>query len=252
MRFVARNRVFNQQRSGPVKIVGVMGAGDAGAMMVRELQNNPQLKMYVVAFFDDDLSKHGMRLHGVTVAGGREQIPTAVKRLRLGPGHHRHAHRAPARRSAKWSTSARRRRCRPRSCPACTSCIGGRVSVNQLRDVNIEDLLRREPVETDTAAVGALLRGRRVLVTGGGGSIGRELCRQILRCEPAELILLGHGENSIFEIHHELRLRAAGPRAIKVTPLIADIRFAERVDAPLPPATGRRSSSTPPPTSTCR
>ena len=84
-----------------------------------------------------------------------------------------------------------------------TNILSGKVSVSQIREVAIEDLLRREPVQIDSAAVDALVRGRRVLVTGGGGSIGSELCRQIVRARPSSLILLGHGENSIFEIHHE-------------------------------------------------
>ena len=94
---------------------------------------------------------------------------------------------------------------RARIIPGIYELLSGAASIGQLRDVQIEDLLRREPVHTDTAQIAALIRGRRVLVTGAGGSIGSELCRQIVRCEPAELIILGHGENSIFEIANELR-----------------------------------------------
>jgi FlaA1/EpsC-like NDP-sugar epimerase len=138
--------------------------------------------------------------------------------------------------------------------PGMYELLGGRVSINQLRDVQIEDLLRREPVHTDTAQVGALLRDRRVLVTGAGGSIGSELCRQIARCAPAELILLGHGENSIFEIYNELSrgAREKGRRGegekgygersrnlqsaicnlqSAVHPVIADIRDTDRLRA---------------------
>ena len=112
--------------------------------------------------------------------------------------------------------------------------------------MQIEDLLRREPVHTDTAQVTALIRGRRVLVTGAGGSIGSELCRQIVRCEPAELIILGHGENSIFDIHNELKnglpiegsmsnVQPAGfqrpPSTFNLQPVIADIRDADRLAA---------------------
>ena len=93
----------------------------------------------------------------------------------------------------------------------------------------IEDLLRRQPVQSDMAAVRRLIFGRRILVTGGGGSIGSELCRQLLRCQPAELIILGHGENSVFEIYQELcPMEIDGPL---LTPVIADIRFPERIHA---------------------
>ena len=99
---------------------------------------------------------------------------------------------------------------RARIIPGMYELLSGAASIGQLRDVQIEDLLRREPVHTDTAQIAALIHGKRVLVTGAGGSIGSELCRQIVRCEPAELIILGHGENSIFDIHNELRRLETG------------------------------------------
>jgi len=99
--------------------------------------------------------------------------------------------------------------------------------VSQLRNVQIEDLLRRPPVQTDISAVHNLLQGKRVMVTGGGGSIGSELCRQILRAHPAELIILGHGENSVFTIEQELRRLL--PSTTKLSVVIADIRFVERI-----------------------
>ena len=102
--------------------------------------------------------------------------------------------------------------------PGLYELLGGTVSVNQLRNVEIEDLLRREPIQTDLEAVRRLLRGKRVLVTGGGGSIGSELCRQVLRCEPAQLVVLGHGENSVFEIYNELRRLWPGDAAGENSP----------------------------------
>jgi FlaA1/EpsC-like NDP-sugar epimerase len=133
--------------------------------------------------------------------------------------------------------------------PGIYELLGGTVRVNQLRDVEIEDLLRREPVQTDIAAVKELIQGKRVLITGSGGSIGRELCRQVFRCGPAELILLGHGENSIFAIHNELNQlgHSLSPAANghksngtastlyssiklpRLVPVIADIRFLDRL-----------------------
>lgn len=115
--------------------------------------------------------------------------------------------------------------------PGLYELLDGSVHISQVREISIEDLLRREPIQTDIAAVTELLAGKHVLVTGGGGSIGGELCRQILRSRPAELLLLGHGENSIFEMHNELMLenqRLFGS-SVQLTPLIADIRFADRI-----------------------
>jgi len=106
--------------------------------------------------------------------------------------------------------------------------IGGKVNVSRLREVEITDLLRREPVRTDDELVGASLGGKRVLVTGAGGSIGRELCRQIARWGPDELVLLGHGENSIFEALLELQQDYP---ALKLRPVIADVRDLPRLQA---------------------
>ena len=224
-----------------------MGAGDAGAMIVRELRNNPHLGLEPVGFLDDDLGKHDVNIHGVPVLGDRHAIPEMVAGYKVSqviiamptaPG-------AEIRDIMRICGEAG---VQARIIPGIYELLDGSVSVNQLREVRIEDLLRREPVRTDISAVSGMLRGKRVLVTGAGGSIGSEFCRQILRCEPAELVLVGHGENSIFEIHNELsRLESANQRisepanqqpastlhapASRITPVIADIRFADRIRA---------------------
>lgn len=204
----------------------IMGAGSAGSMMVRELRENPQVGMEVVGFIDDDPLKKDLQIHGVPVLGNHLDIPRLVQE---------HSIRqviiamptAPGKAIRKIVEICERVGVQTKSIPGIYELLDGRVRVTQLRDVQIEDLLRRQPVRTDIAAVASLLRGRRVLVTGGGGSIGSELCRQVLRCEPAELIILGHGENSVFVIESELR--QAVPAGTKLTPVIADIRFAERI-----------------------
>lgn len=207
----------------------IMGAGDAGSMIARELQQSAYLSMHPVGFIDDDPRKKGVHIYGVPVLGNRDDIPHLVS-----------AHRvtqviiampaAPGKVIREIVDICEQAQVATKTIPGIHELLDGAVSVNQLRDVDIEDLLRRQPVQTDTTAVQALLRGKRVLVTGGGGSIGSELCRQVLQGEPAELILLGHGENSIFAIYHELR-RLWPETPVKITPVIADIRLGGRIQS---------------------
>ena len=110
--------------------------------------------------------------------------------------------------------------------PGIYELIGGQVNVSRLREVEISDLLRREPAKVDDALVGTSFRDKRVLVTGAGGSIGREICRQVARWNPAELVILGHGENSIFETLLELQEDFPG---LTLHPVIADIRDQPRI-----------------------
>lgn len=212
-----------------IEHVLIVGAGEAGVLVLRELQANPQAGLVPVGFIDDDPQKHGALIHRTRVLGGRESIPQWVRE--------RHADQVII---AMPSASGQEVRAivdiceaagvRARIIPGMYELLDGSVTINQLRDVQIEDLLRRAPVQTDTSAVDELLRGKRVLVTGGGGSIGSELCRQILRCDPARLIILGHGENSVFEIVEELRTAfpQLGP---KLVPVIAGTRFPARIRA---------------------
>ena len=116
---------------------------------------------------------------------------------------------------------------RMKTLPGVYELVDGKVSVKQLRDIQIEDLLGREPVDLDLDQIGAYLAGQTVLVTGAGGSIGSEICRQITRFKPKAIILLGHGENSIFEIEQELKRRHPGQRTVAV---IADVRDEHRID----------------------
>ncbi len=220
----------------PTRVL-IVGAGDAGAMMVREIQSNAALGYTIVGLVDDDPAKRKFRLNGLPVLGNRSEIPALIGKYGVD-----HVIIAMPTASGKDLRDIVRiceeAGVTPLTIPGIYELIDGRVSLNQLRNVEIEDLLRREPVQTDFGAVRELLGGKRVLVTGGGGSIGSELCRQILRCQPSELILLGHGENSIFEIHNELLREvnrhsradgSAGRTHTRVRAVIADIRFEERV-----------------------
>lgn len=230
MAHYAQRRNYND---GDIPTI-IAGAGDAGAMIVRELQHHSQLRVQLVGFVDDDKHKQGNRIHGVPVLGGTVNIPELVRRLGVQqviialPG-------APGKAIRTILDLCESAGVKTQIVPAIYQLLDGKVSVSQLREVQIEDLLRREPIQTDIAAVRTLIRGRRVLITGGGGSIGSELCRQIIRCHPAELVILGHGENSVFEIHGELEryLAASGDDRppVKLMPVIADIRFPERIQS---------------------
>ncbi len=235
MRYSVRLAQRLQQRvrpNGKGRRVLVIGAGAAGIMMVREMRNNPQLGLYPVAFVDDNPEKQGMRIQGLTVIGGHQDIPTFVREQNADL-----IIIAITRASGKVVREiveiCRKTGVETKTVPGVYELLDGTVSISQLRNVKVEDLLRRAPVQAGWGKVDELLQGRRVLVTGAGGSIGAELCRQILTLKPAELVLLGHGENSIFSIENELRRRLkthpAEAQAVQVRSVIADIRDPHRM-----------------------
>jgi FlaA1/EpsC-like NDP-sugar epimerase len=203
----------------------VVGAGDAGSMVVREILRNPQLRLRPVAFVDDDREKLKKEIHGVRVAGMLSQLASVVEHTRAQeviiavPT-------APGPVVRRVADICRLQGIPFRTMPGIYELLGGKVSVNRLREVDISDLLRREPASIDDEAVGRTLAGKRVLVTGAGGSIGLELCRQVSRWKPVELILLGHGENSIFDGLLELQ---EGNGGLPLHPVIADIRDPNRM-----------------------
>jgi len=212
---------------GIAQRVLIVGAGDAGVLVVRELQKNLQLNLVPVGFLDDDPGKQNHVISGVPVVGTLTDLPKALVR------HHVDEvliaiPSAPGRVVRLVADFCRQKGVPFRTMPGIYELIGGKVSVSRLREVDITDLLRREPTRIDTELVGASLNGRVVLVTGAGGSIGRELCRQIARWGPAELLLLGHGENSIFESWMELK--DSFP-SLPLRPIIADVRERLRLEA---------------------
>jgi len=203
----------------------IIGAGDAGALVVRELQRNPQLGLHPVGYLDDDLAKQRHQIHGVPVVGKLTDLRRTLE--------HRSVNEviiaipSAGGKVVRLVTDVCRLKGIPfRTMPGLFELIGGKVSVNRLREVDIADLLRREPAQFQDQLVGAALTGKRVLVTGAGGSIGFEICRQIARWGPQMLILLGHGENSIFEAM--LELREDFP-SLPFQLVIADIRDKPRI-----------------------
>ena len=207
------------------KWVLVVGAGDAGAMVVRELLKNPQLNMKPIGFLDDDPSKQNSKIHGVPVLATLDEIERIFKV--------RHVDEviiaipsASGEVLRKIATQCRQRNIPFRTMPGLYELIGGAVSVSRLREVDISDLLRREQVKMDTSALGEVLENKIVMVTGAGGSIGTELCRQIARQNPKRILMLGHGENSIFRSITSLKERY---QTVELIPLIADVRDLNRL-----------------------
>ena len=203
----------------------IVGAGDAGALVVREMQKNPQLTFLPVGFLDDDPTKQRQQLYGIPVVGELADLSRVLDRMKVNEVII--AIPSASGKVVRLVADVCRMKSVPfRTMPGIYELLGGKVSVSRLREVDIADLLRREPARIRDQQVGETLSGKRVLVTGAGGSIGRELCRQISRWGPAELALVGHGENSIFEAL--LELQEAFPD-LKFCPVIADIRDRDRM-----------------------
>lgn len=209
------------------KWVLVIGAGDAGAMVVRELQKNPQLNMKPIGFLDDDPDKQDSKIHGVPVMASLDEINHILDT--------RHVDEviiaipsASGQVLRKVTEVCRQRNIAFRTMPGLYELLGGAVSVSRLREVDITDLLRRESVRMDNQALAKALEGHIVMVTGAGGSIGQELCRQIARLNPQKLIMLGHGENSIFSAL--MTLKESFPSLV-MAPVIADVRDLPRIQS---------------------
>ena len=227
VRMVGETRA-RQGASAPtvVKRVLIVGAGEAGAMVAREVQRNPQIGLEPVAFLDDDHTKTGKHVHGVPVIGRLEALANAVETYSIDEVII--AMPKVSGTVVRIVTEACRESGTPsRIVPGVFELLGGQLSVSRLRQVEISDLLRREPVTTQPGT-GLYLAQRRVLVTGAGGSIGSELCRQIALSNPSVLVLIGHGENSIFDAQAHLRQHFP---AVQVQALIADIRDTSRLAA---------------------
>ncbi len=225
-RIIAESQSAGQQSASRPKRVLIAGAGDAGALVVREMQRNPQTNLSPVGFVDDDPAKQKQEIHGTPVIGKLDELAHLIDLKKVDeviiaiPS-------APGQIVRQVTEVCRSKNIPFRTMPSLHELIGGKISVNRLREVDITDLLRRVPTHIDTELVGLSLGGRRVLVTGAGGSIGRELCRQVARWDPKELYLLGHGENSIFETLIEMQQSYP---ALVVHPIIADIRDKGRID----------------------
>ena len=216
-----RGILFKNRKPGEEKYVLIVGAGDAGATLVRELkQRRYRDNLVPVGFVDDNPTKQRMGMFGLPVLGRREDIPRLVQKYDVDeiiiaiPSASREV-------IGEIVDICQTTPASLKILPGIYELINGRVSVSQVREVRVEDILGREPVEVDLDSIAGYLAGKAVLVTGAGGSIGSELCRQAARFKPRELILLGHGENSIYEAYQELSLEFRG---LEIIPLICDVK----------------------------
>ncbi len=202
VRWAAINSEKRTVRQGKALRVLIVGAGDAGNIILRDIRQRDHRK--VVGFVDDDDTKWGQIMNGVKVYGGRQDIRALVKSLRVDEI----IIAIPSLEAVAMSDLAEI--CASSGVPVqilpefFTSLDAKDIKVKDLRPLSIEDLLNRDPVRMNLKEIGSYITGKTVLVTGAGGSIGSEICRQVLRLNPTKLILLGRGENSIYEIHREL------------------------------------------------
>jgi FlaA1/EpsC-like NDP-sugar epimerase len=214
----------------------IVGAGSAGVSLVEEMQRNYHLGFCPVGFIDDDIRKLNARIRGIHVVGDRHSIPDVLEPLRVDkviiamPSVSGEVIR-------EIVDICKSTEIQTRTLPGINEILNGEVRLDSIRDVRIEDLLRREPVQTEIEKVAQFLKGKRVLITGAGGSIGSELCRQIYSCHPKEIMLIGHGENSVFNIQQELNQLVqvlkneseVNGNAPRILGFIADIRFKDRL-----------------------
>ena len=216
------------RRSGSSERIMLVGAGAAGRLLLQEMNNNDRFSGQVVCIIDDNKNKWGSTLNGIRIVGGRREILRYAKKERISQII-----------LAMPSASAETRRqilaicgqtdCRVKMLPALYEMIEGDEISGNVRDVQVEDLLGRETVQLDTDALQSFLGGRTVLVTGGGGSIGSELCRQIAKYRPRQLIILDIYENNAYEIQQELRRTWGNQLDLRVE--IASVRDKEKIYA---------------------
>jgi FlaA1/EpsC-like NDP-sugar epimerase len=205
----------------------IVGAGSAGTMVVRQLAKNNKSDLLPIAFIDDNVKIKNLDILGIPVIGGVERIKWAVEELQIDniiiaiPSLSKRDLNIMFQECAKTKAKTL-------ILPMLEDLVTGKLTVNQFRDVQVEDLLGREPIELDTNSISEYLTHRVVMVTGAGGSIGSEICRQVAKFNPKKIILLGHGENSIYSIEMELR-DIYGHTQIELNTEIADVQDANKM-----------------------
>ena len=211
---------------GNAKPTLIVGAGAAGTLLVRQMLMHPAMRMDPIAFVDDDPDKLRKDIYGVRILGAIKDIERIVDTMGITkvviamPS-------LPIKKLNEVYDVARKTGAECVILPNIDDVMSGNLHVQQLRNVEIEDLLGREPVELDQTMIEKQLRGKKILVTGAGGSIGSEICRQVSKFKPKEIIILGHGENSIYQLNMELVGKYS--QHFTITPVIADVQDRKRI-----------------------
>lgn len=214
-------------KEGKKKPTLIVGGGRGGSLLIRQMMNTPYMGMEPVLVVDDDPNKQGISIvSGVKVQGYIKDIPDLVKKFDIKkiiiaiPTLSQH-------RLREINALCEGEKVEVFKMPNIEGVMSGEIEVNQLKKVEVEDLLGRDPVELDMASISKELTHKTILVTGAGGSIGSEICRQVCKFMPEKIILLGHGENSIYHIHQELTGQYG--EEIEIIPIIADVQDKERM-----------------------
>ncbi len=202
------------------------GAGQAGVLVAKELMLRPDLGMRPVGFVDDDPTKRGSMIHGIPVLGRTSDIEQLAATLGAQQVLIAMAS-APGSAVRRITRHCERAGLKAKIIPGIYELVGGHVNLSRIRSVAIEDLLGRAPVELDRQLLGETIAGKAILITGAGGSIGSELCRQVCRFGPSRLVMVEQAENALFNIHRELLLLYP---ELQLVPVIADVCDAARVD----------------------
>ena len=225
-RFLRSQRHKNANRSNATNVM-LVGAGEAGNIIVKEILNSHYSTMTLKCLIDDSPDKWGKYVQGIKVVGGREQIPEAVRAY--GIDEIIIAIPSISRSQMKGILDiCKETNCKMRTLPGIYQLVNGEVSVSKLHDVEVEDLLGRDPVRVDIESILGYVQGKTVMVTGGGGSIGSELCRQIASHRPRQLIILDIYENSAYDIQQELK---ASHPDLDLVVLIASVRNVKRINS---------------------
>lgn len=223
-RIYRESYIVSHSCEGPRTLI--IGAGEAGSLLLKEIWRHPHTSYNVIGFIDDDAEKKGMKLHGIPVLGTTRNLNSLIRLNEIEdviiamPS-------ADGKVIRNIVDLCRNANVTFRTLPSIGDMIDGKVTVSQLKKVEIEDLLGRDPVRLDEQAISSYLTGKKVLVSGAGGSIGSEICRQVARFKPAKLVLLEAGETPLYEIEKELCI--AFPD-LRIVPVIADVRNRDRIE----------------------